>query len=144
LTDSKSSREFVSSAPPAAGGAQDALVHLVPETEAGRIPVRAATVDNEVDRLGLGRVSLIKCDVEGAEWKVFEGAKRTLARDRPAVICEIEDRWARRYGHGREEVISFIGGLLGAVPMVYERGTLRLHSVDDREHPNVVFYPTRS
>jgi FkbM family methyltransferase len=38
------------------------------------------------------RVSLIKCDVEGHEQRVLEGATRILSRDKPTVIIEVEQR----------------------------------------------------
>ena len=38
------------------------------------------------------RVSLIKIDVEGAEFEVLAGAKRLLSVHRPHLVIEIEDR----------------------------------------------------
>jgi FkbM family methyltransferase len=38
------------------------------------------------------RVSFIKCDVEGHEQRVFEGATRILNRDHPVVLTEVEQR----------------------------------------------------
>ena len=35
---------------------------------------------------------LIKCDVEGAEVEVFEGARNLLERAHPVVICEMHAR----------------------------------------------------
>lgn len=41
---------------------------------------------------GEGRVSFVKCDVEGHEQRVFEGAARILGQDRPVVFAEVEQR----------------------------------------------------
>lgn len=38
------------------------------------------------------RISLLKCDVEGHEQRVFDGAKGVLDRDRPVVLTELEQR----------------------------------------------------
>jgi FkbM family methyltransferase len=38
------------------------------------------------------RVSLLKCDVEGHEQRVFEGATRILDHDKPVIIVEVEQR----------------------------------------------------
>jgi FkbM family methyltransferase len=53
-----------------------------------QVPVRT------LDELLAGErpVSLLKCDVEGHEHQVFRGAAGVLARDRPAVFVEIEQR----------------------------------------------------
>lgn len=53
------------------------------------------------------RIGFIKCDVEGAELSVFRGAETTLAVDRPVVLCEVEDRHAKRYGNSTIEVAEF-------------------------------------
>lgn len=45
-----------------------------------------------LDDFALDHVSLVKIDVEGHEEAVLAGAIETLARSRPAVICEIEER----------------------------------------------------
>lgn len=41
---------------------------------------------------GAGRVSFIKCDVEGHELATLRGAQELLRRDRPPILIEIEQR----------------------------------------------------
>jgi FkbM family methyltransferase len=41
--------------------------------------------------LGIGTVSLIKVDVEGAELEVLQGLESTIRKDKPLIICEILD-----------------------------------------------------
>lgn len=92
--------------------------------------VRTATVDS----FQFDDVDLIKIDVEGHERQVLEGAKGTIARCRPLLIVEIEQRH-----HGDQdigEVVAYIEGL------GYEGHFLRygaMHSIRDfdvREHQN--------
>jgi len=55
----------------------------------GRVEhVQAMALDDYVTERGLDRVDLLKIDVEGHEDAVLRGARRLLARDRPAVLCE--------------------------------------------------------
>ncbi len=54
------------------------------------IPV--TTVDRIVDVLHLARVDYIKMDVEGAEQRALDGARRTIARDRPKLTLATEHR----------------------------------------------------
>lgn len=42
-----------------------------------------------LDGLGFDRVCFIKIDVEGTELEVIEGARRTIARDRPLLMVEV-------------------------------------------------------
>ena len=62
-----------------------------------RVRTDIDTIDDWVEREGLGRVSYIKVDVEGFEPLVIEGARRVIDRDRPTLQLEIEDRHLVRY-----------------------------------------------
>jgi len=61
--------------------------------------------DAYCQRLGLGRVDLIKLDTELTEDKVLDGLRKTLRRDRPVLLCEVrpdfpdhaERIWARLF-----------------------------------------------
>jgi FkbM family methyltransferase len=54
-------------------------------------PVHTSTLDDYLERRGL-HVRAIKCDVEGHELAVLQGAVRTLGRDRPVLLLECEAR----------------------------------------------------
>ncbi len=60
------------------------------ELETGREALRVEVAVDTLDSFTLGRVDLIKLDVEGAEQDVLEGARELLDRDRPYVICSYE------------------------------------------------------
>lgn len=49
----------------------------------------AISLDEYVEENSLGKVDLIKLDVDGYELAVLEGAKHLLSRDRPHLILEI-------------------------------------------------------
>jgi FkbM family methyltransferase len=70
----------------------DALATLEPNRpwhgDSCEIPVR--TLDALL--AGERRISFVKCDVEGHEQRVFDGAKGILDRDRPVVLTELEQR----------------------------------------------------
>jgi FkbM family methyltransferase len=56
--------------------------------EIARHKVQVARLDD----LGLSGITAIKLDVEGAEEEAISGATETIARDRPAMTVEIEER----------------------------------------------------
>ncbi|MHA6624174.1 FkbM family methyltransferase [Pseudonocardia sichuanensis] len=69
-----------------------------------RVPVR--TVDGFCAAQGIDRVAFMKVDVEGAEPAVLAGAASVLARCRPALQLEIEQRHLDRYGHGTQRLVA--------------------------------------
>jgi len=56
----------------------------------------------EVDDL-----TLIKCDIEGAELLAFRGAEKLIAKHLPSVICEINPWFLQGFGIRLEELTGF-------------------------------------
>jgi len=74
------------------------------------VPIRVTTIDRYVAEHGIARVDFIKCDVEGHELDVFEGATATLAAHRPAILFECEERHRPRGGvRGVFDFLSLLG-----------------------------------
>ena len=75
------------------------------------------------DDLGIGRVNVIKIDVEGAEPMVLRGATKTIERDHPSIIFEFSCEMTERVGgvspQAHLEMIESLGYRLSVV----ERGT---------------------
>jgi len=57
----------------------------------GKITIDVETLDSIVSRLKIKRVDLIKIDVEGLEVSVLQGAKETIKKNHPKIICESLD-----------------------------------------------------
>lgn len=51
--------------------------------------ITTETMDGWAARLTAGRISIIKIDVEGHEYAVIEGARDTIARNRPFITIEV-------------------------------------------------------
>jgi FkbM family methyltransferase len=84
----------------------DALASLepdqAPQQDSCVVPLR--TLDELL--AGERRISFMKCDVEGHEQRVFDGAARILDRDRPVVFTEVE---ARHRKDPIENTFAFFG-----------------------------------
>ncbi|MCC7410516.1 MAG: FkbM family methyltransferase [Gammaproteobacteria bacterium] len=67
-----------------------------PQSQAARLGAPAAAgIDVTLERLddfGLDDVGFMKIDAEGAEERILRGARGTLARSRPVLLVEIEQR----------------------------------------------------
>ena len=55
-------------------------------------------------------VSLIKCDCEGAEFMVFQGAAETLGSLRPIICTEMLRKWSAKFGYHPNDLIAYIAG----------------------------------
>lgn len=72
--------------------------------------VAAEPLDALVERHRL-RPGFIKIDTEGAEMRVFHGARETLRAFTPIVISELDDVLLRANGGSAMEVVSLLRGL---------------------------------
>lgn len=65
---------------------------IIPREEGRPHPVRVAAVrlDTVWSQLALPRLDLLKLDIEGAEEEALAGAARTLAEQRPFILCSYE------------------------------------------------------
>ncbi len=75
------------------------------ETSFKLIDVNISTLDTLVIENNLKKISLIKIDVEGAEFEVINGAKSLIQQYQPILIIEIEQR------HHDTPILNFIEGL---------------------------------
>mgnify|MGYP000515984910 CR=1 FL=1 len=112
------------------------------EREKTRAPltqdVVVTTVDMFCARAGISSVDVIKCDVEGAEYLVFQGGRRTVGRHLPTVLCELVREFLSGYRSSPEDVAGFFasfgyrafvweGGLVPAVGFDEVRNYLFIH-----------------
>lgn len=72
-----------------------------------RSAVTVCALDGWLDAAGLAGVDLVKIDTETTEPEVLRGMRRTLARDRPDVFCEVLA--GRDTGPALEQVLEPIG-----------------------------------
>lgn len=75
------------------------------ETAQKFIEVKTKTLDTLIAENSITDIGLLKIDVEGHEMEVIQGGAKTIARERPIILVEIEQR------HHREpiaEIFQFI------------------------------------
>jgi len=83
------------------------LTHLVvsaTESPKAREQVAIITLDDYFTANELDRVDLFKIDVEGAEMMVVEGARETLTRYLPIVVCEFNCQALARFNSSARDL----------------------------------------
>lgn len=84
------------------------LVHSSVSGEAHHtVRVPTTPLDDLVEASGL-TPGFVKIDVEGAEEAVLKGASRTLERDRPVVLAELNDDLLRQQGSSARAVLALL------------------------------------
>jgi FkbM family methyltransferase len=108
-------------------------------------------VDCEVVKLDeflpeIKELSLIKCDIEGAELFAFRGAAKLIAKHLPSVICEINPWFLEGFGIRLEELLTFFfdqGYQLYHYRNDEGRGTLKQVEIEQVVEDNYIFIHSR-
>lgn len=100
-------RAGLSNAP---GREDDVLVHygypLVGERPTMRDSIVTMRLDDFFDAHPVDRLDFLKCDTDGWEVHVLEGARRTLSRFRPALLLEVNPRGLAERGHDVAKLVA--------------------------------------
>lgn len=75
-------------------------------TSDGTIEVNAVTLDSLIDKVG--KVDVIKIDVEGAEMNVLLGGKNLISRYKPKIIMEVANWSLQRFNYSSKDILSFL------------------------------------
>lgn len=109
-----------------------------------REPVAVETLDALQTRLALGRVDMIKIDVEGAEVKVLTGAKELLSTSRPILLVEANEEALRCQGTSRKALLDLLQGLDYRIHIFNEHGLVVPWIEGKPLSANIVALPTES
>ena len=85
----------------------DGLKNTRPGAVTRTVEVEQTTLDANWKELGSPDVSVIKCDVEGGELAVLQGARQCLATSRPAVLTEWNRQNLAAYGYQPGVLLEF-------------------------------------
>ena len=80
-------------------------------SDSGSIECRVTSIDEYVEAHRIGNVALMKIDVEGFGMRVLKGARRTILRDRPLIICEVIASHLARAGSSSDDVLLEVNRL---------------------------------
>lgn len=75
-------------------------------TAVEHVQIELSDLDSLIQELALGRVDLIKMDVEGAEFEVIKGGLKTLERYKPTLLIELFEDALSKQGSSAEAVLS--------------------------------------
>jgi FkbM family methyltransferase len=96
------------------GSSDDLQAHLAQRHDEGDGGGESVEVSCEMTTLdstlaGVEGVSLLKLDIEGAELLALRGAADLIARERPAIVCEVDAEFLAGFGQEPRDVVEFLG-----------------------------------
>ncbi len=109
-------------------GVHDSLLHPIHRGRAFRDTVDFVSLDDYVRARGVGRIDLIKLDVDGHEFKVVQGAIEALQLHRPLMIMELGIYSLAEAGDNFADLVSLLSHL--GYRFYAERGLARFPSLD--------------
>jgi FkbM family methyltransferase len=86
------------------GSGNSSLINLSEINGTEEIKSKVYKLDHYVQNNNI-KVDFIKCDVEGAELFVFEGARETLKKYKPIVFSEMLRKWSSKFGYNPNDII---------------------------------------
>lgn len=111
----------------ASGAINAGLAHQagrVDDTPGSRVEVECELV--RLDDIAVpGDVSLLKCDIEGAELAALRGGEELLRCHAPTLLLEVDPALLARYELGPDDVFAYLAGLGYGPPYRLEGGRLR-------------------
>ena len=116
-------------------GAPAAGLAFISERARGATSERAVSVVCDVvpaDEIvfGLGQLSFIKCDIEGAELFALRGASRSLEQYRPTLLCEVTPSFMAGFDLSPRDLTAYLEGM-GYSAYAYGRNeTPRMRRMD--------------
>jgi FkbM family methyltransferase len=83
--------------------------HIVPDNKVvaknlENIP--AITLDSFIIEHNIANIHFLKCDVEGHELSVINGAEQSILKYKPIIYLEIQKEWTSRYGYNPIDLIN--------------------------------------
>jgi hypothetical protein len=97
-------------------------------------------LDHVFPSLGVNRLDLIKCDVEGAEKLVFEGGIETIKKYKPIIFSEMLRKWAKKFDYHPNGIIKLLATIGYDCYIIHHNNLQKIECVtDDTVETNFVF-----
>ncbi len=80
--------------------------NIMENDEAVKVECDASTIDDFVAENKISKIDFIKCDVEGAEYFVYQGGIKTFTEYKPIIFTEMLRKWAAKFDYHPNDIIK--------------------------------------
>ena len=123
-------------------GTENSFRHTVSAT--GAFQARTRRLDDMLADLGVGRVDMIKMDIEGAECEALRGASEILAKHKPTIMIEVNEPTLTRLGASSSELIGILSASGYRGHVINPKGITPLGVVGPNDCLECLFLPEGS
>jgi len=81
--------------------------------------VKSITIDDFVNNNNIEKIDIIKIDIEGNELNALKGARESILRFRPIILCEINPEINEKAGYKSKELLAFFVNTLSYFPTFF-------------------------
>jgi FkbM family methyltransferase len=103
------------------------------------VSAEALSLDEYLAQANVARVDVIKIDIEGAELCALQGMRRTLMRDHPPILMEVNREAAQGAGSSPAQLGALLMGELQYKAWRLDQGTA-VESIDSIDRANILFF----
>ncbi len=90
------------------GSAIASFENLISHENVQKISCQMKTLDHVIKELNINSVEFIKCDIEGAEFFMLQGSKKTLMQFNPLILMEVYEEWCNKCGYSSNDIMLFL------------------------------------
>ena len=78
------------------------------EIDVREVPCSFKKMDSFVREMNIQQLDFVKCDVEGAEYFVYQGGIETLRKFKPIIFSEMLRKWSAKFNYHPNDIINFL------------------------------------
>ena len=90
------------------GSALASIENLISHQNIKKVKCQLKPLDALLIELEMNAVNFIKCDVEGAELFMLQGARNTINEFQPIILIELYEEWCNKCGYSSKDVMDFL------------------------------------
>lgn len=113
------------------GSGASSLVNIRERDSVKKISVDMMKLDDWVKINNVKKVDFIKCDVEGAEYFVYQGGIEFISKNKPIIFSEMLRKWSAKFGYTPNDIIEFMKKLGYKCYVIYEDFLKEFNFVDE-------------
>ena len=100
-------------------------------------------VDDSIDNFmiinSIDKLDFVKCDVEGAEYFVYQGGLETFKHKKPIIFTEMLRKWAAKFGYHPNDIINYFSQF-GYKCFIANKGKLKIVDKVDEQTIETNFF----